>query len=67
MFLTNQKSPHQFYRIPQEKFIPSLVRIGAVVSEEKSFEKLLVTMTDNNDNRQRQQQSPSDGNSSQGL
>ena len=33
-------------RIPQETFIPSLVSNGQVVSEEKSFEKLLKTTDD---------------------
>ena len=32
-------------RIPHGTFIPSLVPFGQVVSEEKSFEKLLMTTT----------------------
>ena len=39
-------------RIPKGTFIPSLVPIGLVVSEEKSFEKLLMRTT-----------TPSDGHS----
>ena len=34
----------------QETFIPSLVPIGQVVSEEKTFEKLLMMMDNNDDN-----------------
>ena len=46
MFFNGSKIPTPVLcRIPQETFIPSLVPIGQVVSEEKSFEKLLTTIT----------------------
>ena len=38
--------------LPQRTFIPSLVQIGQVVSEKKSFEKLLTTTTTDDDGRQ---------------
>ena len=48
-FSTDQKSPNQFYaEYPKEyviTFISSLVLIGPVVSEKKSFEKLLKMTT----------------------
>ena len=47
MFFDRLKIPTSVLcRIPQGTFIPSLVPIGQVESEEKSFEKLLMTMTD---------------------
>ena len=47
---TLKKSPCWFYaKHPKKTIIPSLVPIGWVVSEEKSFEKLLTRM-DNDDN-----------------
>ena len=48
--------------IPQGTFIPSLVPISKVVSEENSFEKLLT-----DDIGRRRQQTPSNGISSYGL
>ena len=53
MFLTDQKSPNSVLcRISQGTIIPSLVLIGQVMSEEKSFEKLLTTMTEDDNRRQ---------------
>ena len=44
MFSDRSKIPMTVLcRIPQGTFIPSLVTIGQVVSEKKSFEKLLTT------------------------
>ena len=54
MFFDRSKIPTPVLcRISQETFKPSLVQIGQVVSEEKSFEKLLTTTTDDNDKQRR--------------
>ena len=39
-------NPHIVCRIPQGTYITNLVPIGQVVSEEKSFEKLITTTDD---------------------
>ena len=47
MFLDGSNIPTTFlWKIPQETFIPSLIQTGQVVSGEKSLEKLLMTMDD---------------------
>ena len=47
MFFDGSKIPTSVQcRIPQGTFIPSLFPIGQVVSGEKSFEKLLILMMD---------------------
>ena len=44
MFFDRSQNPTSVLcKIPQETFIPRLVPIGQVVSEEKSFEQLLTT------------------------
>ena len=51
MFFNGSKIPIPVLcRITQGTFILSSVPIGQVVSEEKSFEKLLTATTDNDDN-----------------
>ena len=52
MFFDESNIPKtKLCKIPQETFIPSLVSIGQIVSEEKNFVELL-TRTTNDDRRQ---------------